>query len=77
MTDTKYFAYYIPSNKPTLMNNIVELMIKEYGQANHKHEYNRVDANINCNDWEETIDGGMWISDATTSTISKQSPYFS
>ena len=60
MTDTKYFAYYIPSNKPTLMNNIVELMIKEYGQANHKHEYNRVDANINCNDWEETIGEGSY-----------------
>jgi hypothetical protein len=55
MTDTKFFAYYIPTNKPTLMNNLADLMIKEYGQANYKHEYNRVEANINCNDWEETI----------------------
>jgi len=55
MTDNKFFAYYIPTNKPTLMNNLADLMIKEYGQANYKHEYNRVEANINCNDWEETI----------------------
>ena len=55
MTDTKYFAYYIPVNKPTLMNNIVDLMIKEYGQANYRKEYHRVEANINCNDWEETL----------------------
>ena len=55
MADTKFFAYYIPVNKPILMNNINTLLAKEYGEVNCIHEYNRVEANINCNDWEETI----------------------
>jgi len=55
MTSSKYFAYYIPINKPCIMNNIVNSLIKEYGENNYMNIKEQVLTNININDWEETI----------------------
>ena len=49
--DSKYFAYYIPENKPILMNNILEKLREEYDANNAQIINEQIQANIQVNDW--------------------------
>ena len=49
--DTKYFAYYIPENKPILMNNILNNLKEEYDTCNAHIINNLIESNIQVNDW--------------------------
>jgi hypothetical protein len=51
MSETKYFAYYIPENIPVLMNNINDYLFKKFGLENSPLHITRIMSNINNNDW--------------------------
>ena len=51
----KYFAYYVPENKPVLMQDILKALIKTYGTDLGKFMANQVEANLHTNDWENLI----------------------
>ena len=56
MTDnTKYFAYYIPENKPVLMQDVRSSLIRTYGLETGKKLANQVEANLYTNDWENVV----------------------
>ena len=50
MEDTKYFAYYVPENLPTLMNNYKDYIKQEYGVINSFPIIDQIDSNILIND---------------------------
>ena len=49
MTETKYFAYYIPENRETLMNNILHTLKQEYDSQIATQMYELIDGNIKIN----------------------------
>jgi len=49
--DTKYFAYYIPENKPILMNNILNNLKEKNDICNAHIINNLIESNIQVNDW--------------------------
>ena len=53
--DTKYFAYYIPENRPILMNNILDNLKEEYDPYNALIINDLIESNIQVNDWNPII----------------------
>ena len=55
VNEPKYFAYYIPENRPILMNNIIDKLRTEYDVANANSINDQIEANIQSNDWNTVI----------------------
>jgi len=51
----KYFAYYVPENKPVLMQDVRDALIRTYGADLGKIMASQVEANLYANDWENLI----------------------
>ena len=52
----KYFAYYIPVEKPILKQDIEEALIRMYGEELGKQVANQILRNINFNDYKYVMD---------------------
>jgi len=53
--ESKYFAYFIPENKPILMNNILDSLKEEYDSVTANYLYDQIEANLYVNDWNTVI----------------------
>ena len=52
MENTKYHAYFRPSNTPCVMDNIENILMSDLTLANYKNSYRQIYDNIEFNDWQ-------------------------
>ena len=59
MAEDKYFAYYIPENKPILLCNIKEIIQAEHGVYNSISINEQIEAILQLNDYDTILNDNI------------------